>query len=48
MNISSYSPVLTLLYVFALLWILMGIDPKSFSKTQRWLVPLLMVPLLMA
>lgn len=43
MNISSYSPVLTLLYVFALLWILMGIDPKSFSKTQRWLVPLLMV-----
>ena len=43
MNISSYSPALTLLYVFALLWILMGIDPKSFSKTQRWLVPLLMV-----
>ena len=43
MNISSYSTVLTLLYVFALLWILMGIDPKSFSKTQRWLVPLLMV-----
>ena len=40
MNIATFSPILALLYVFALLSILMGVDPKSFNRTQRWLVPL--------
>ena len=40
MNIATFSPALTLLYVFALLWILMGVDYKSFGKTQRRLLPL--------
>lgn len=39
MNIATFSPALTLLYVFTLLWILMGVEPKSFNRTQRWLVP---------
>jgi len=39
-NVVTFSPALTLLYVFALLWILMGVDYKSFGKTQRWLLPL--------
>ena len=34
MNIRSSSPGITLLYVFALLWILMGVDRKSLSKLQ--------------
>ena len=45
MNISTFSPALALLYVFALLWILMGVDAKSFSRTQRWIVPLAVVVL---
>ena len=40
MNISTFSPALVLVYVFALLWILMGVDHKSFGKVQRWLFPL--------
>lgn len=35
MNIATYSPALTLLYVFALLWILMGVELKSFSTVKR-------------
>ena len=38
MNITTYSPALTLLYVFALLWILMGVDLKSIGRAQRWLI----------
>ena len=38
MNITTYSPTLTLLYVFALLWILMGVDLKSIGRAQRWLI----------
>ena len=45
MNISTFSPALALLYVFALLWILMGVDAKSFSRKQRWIVPLAAVVL---
>ena len=48
MNIATYSPVLALLYVFALLWILMGVQWKSFSKAQRWLIPLLALLLTVA
>lgn len=35
MNVSSQSPALTLLYVFALLWILMDVDLKKLSRIQR-------------
>ena len=39
MNISTHaSPIFTLVYVFILLWILMGVDLKSFRKAQRWLI----------
>lgn len=38
MNITTYSPALTLLYVFVLLWILMGVDIKSTGRAQRWLI----------
>lgn len=38
MNIATFSPALTLLYVFALLWILIGVEVKSFDRTQRWLI----------
>lgn len=41
MNISTYSPALALMYVFALLWILMGVDLKSFSQRDRWMIPLI-------
>lgn len=40
MNITTYSPALVLLYVFALLWILMDVDYRTFGKTQRWLFAL--------
>ena len=40
MNIATYAPSLTLMYVFALLWILMGVDLKSFSRRDRWVIPL--------
>ena len=39
MNIATYAPSLTLMYVFGLLWILMGVDPKSFSRRDRWVIP---------
>ena len=37
MNITTFSPALVLLYVFVLLWILMGVDYKSFGKRKRCL-----------
>ena len=39
MNIATYAPSLTLMYVFVLLWILMGVDLKSFSRRDRWVIP---------
>ena len=39
MNIATYAPSLTLMYVFGLLWILMGVDLKSFSRRDRWVIP---------
>ncbi len=38
MNIYTFSPALVLLYVFILLWILMGVDTKALGQTQRRLV----------
>lgn len=43
MNITTYAPALALLYVFALLWILMGVDLKSFSRRERWAILLVML-----
>ena len=43
MNIATYSPALTLLYVFALLWILMGVDPKAFSRKEHLLILFVLV-----
>lgn len=43
MNIATFSPILALLYVFALLWILMGVDTKTFTRTQRILIPVAVV-----
>ena len=34
MNVKVFSPALTLLYVFVLLWILMGIDIKNFGAVN--------------
>ena len=45
MNISTYAPALVLLYVFAFLWILMGVDLRSFSRRDRWMI--LLVTLLL-
>ena len=36
MNISASSSALTLVYVFVLLWILMGVDIKALSWKKRW------------
>ena len=36
MNISASSSALTLVYVFVLLWILMGVDIKTLSRKKRW------------
>ena len=36
MNISASSSALTLVYVFVLLWILMGVDIKALSRKKRW------------
>lgn len=40
MNLTTYSPALTLLYVFILLWMLMGVDVTTFGRIRRWLVPI--------
>lgn len=36
MNISASSSALTLVYVFVLIWILMGVDIKALSWKKRW------------
>ena len=38
MNITAFSPALTLCYVFILLCILMGVDIRTFERKKRWLV----------
>lgn len=38
MNVTAFSPAFVLLYVFALLWILMGVDLNAFSRKQRRLI----------
>ena len=43
MNLTTFSPALTLLYIGALLWILMDIHFRDLTKTQKWLVPLLVL-----
>jgi hypothetical protein len=43
MNIATYAPSLALMYVFVLLWILMGVDLKSFSRRDRWVIPLVVL-----
>ena len=48
MNIKVFSPALTLLYVFVLLWILMGIDIKNFGRKQRLLIGVRMLLLCLA
>lgn len=45
MNLVTYSPVLVLLYVGALLCILMDVRVSDLSPKQRWLVPLLLLAL---
>lgn len=48
MNVKVFSPALTLLYVFVLLWILMGIDIKNFGRKQRLLIGVRMLLLCLA
>lgn len=38
MNITNFSPALTMVYVFSFICILMGIDLRSFSRKQRWII----------
>ena len=38
MNITAFSPALTLCYVFILLCILMRVDLRSFERKKRWLI----------
>ena len=37
MNVGTFSPALTMLFVYALLWILMGIRFSELSRLQKWL-----------
>lgn len=43
LSITVYSPALTLLFVWALLWIMMDIHFRDLTRLQRWLVPVLIV-----
>lgn len=43
MNLATYSPALVLLFVGALLWILMDVHFFDLTRTQRWLVPLVIL-----
>ena len=45
MNLSAFSPAFVLIFVFALLWILMGIRYQALSRSQKWLVLLVLLPL---
>ena len=38
MNITTFSPALVLLFAFSVIWILMGVELKSFSRTKRWVI----------
>ena len=41
MNLVTYSPAMTLLYVCALLWMTMDVHFRDLPPRQRWVVPLL-------
>ena len=43
MNIATFSPALVLLFVCALLWILMDVHFRDLTRTQKWLVPVLIL-----
>lgn len=43
MNLITYSPIITLLYAWALLWITMDLHFRDLTPKQKWLVPLLAV-----
>lgn len=43
MNMVSYSPALTLLYAWALLWMTMDVRFRDLTARQKWLAPLLAV-----
>ena len=43
MGIPVYSPALTLLFVWGLLWIMMGIRLRQLPAIKKWLVPLLIL-----
>lgn len=45
MNLVTYSPAITLLYVWALLWMTMDMHFRDLTPTQKWLVPLLVASL---
>ena len=45
MNMTTYSPALVLLFVWALLWILMDIHFRELTRAQKWLAPLLILSL---
>ena len=47
MNIASYSPALTLLFAWALLWILMNVQWYTLSDTQKRVLPLCLILLLL-
>ena len=42
-SITVYSPALTLLFVWALLWMMMDIHFRDLTPVQKWLVPLLIL-----
>ena len=43
MNMTTYSPALVLLFVWALLWILMDVHFRDLTRVQKWLTPLLIL-----
>lgn len=43
MNISTFSPAITLLYVWTLLWILMDVPVRGLNRNQKWFYPLLLI-----
>ena len=45
MSLTTFSPALLLLFVWALLWLMMDIHFRDLTKTQRWLVPLAILAL---
>lgn len=45
MHIVTYSPALTLLFVWVLLWILMDIHFRELTRIQKFLVPILILSL---